>query len=633
MSDRINHECGIALIRLLKPLDYYLSKYGTWRYGVDKLYLLMEKQHNRGQDGAGVACISLHMPAGKKYLHRFRAAGESALNEVFSKISSELRKVEKKSPDLFKNPDWAKENLSFAGEIYLGHLRYGTFGKNKLDSVHPVWRLNNWESRNLVLAGNFNLTNVDELFNLLIELGQHPKDCSDTVTILEKIGHFLDQENQRLFNNFKKDGYTNIEISDLIAQHIDVAGILRESSKRWDGGYVITGLIGHGDAFVYRDPIGIRPAYYYQDEEIVVAASERPVIQTVMNTDFKNIKEIEPGHALIIKKNGKVSMEMVLEPQEKKACSFERIYFSRGTDRDIYLERKKLGELLTYDILKAIHDDIRHTVFSFIPNTAESAFYGMLNGIENYLNEKKAEILVKKKNDLTTEEMMDIISMRPRVEKIAVKDIKLRTFISQDEGRDDLVGHVYDITYDTINKGIDNLVIIDDSIVRGTTLRQSIIRILDRLRPVKIVIVSSSPQIRYPDCYGIDMAKLSDFVVFQAAIQLLKETGQEEIINEVYRKSKEQMSRPKEEMINYVKMIYEPFTYQQISEKVGKLLKAEDIKAEVEILYQTVDNLHKACPNHLGDWYFTGDYPTPGGNKVVTRSFINYMEGRRERGY
>jgi amidophosphoribosyltransferase len=633
MSDRINHECAIALIRLMNPLDYYQHKYGSWRYGIDKLYLLMEKQHNRGQDGAGVACISLNMPAGKKYLHRYRSASESALNEVFSRISSEFRKIEKRSPDLYKDPRWAKENLSFAGEVYLGHLRYGTYGKNKLDNVHPVWRLNNWESRNLVLAGNFNLTNVDELFNLLIELGQHPKDFSDTVTVLEKIGHFLDQENQHLFDSFKQQGYNNIDISELIAQHLDVAGILRESSKRWDGGYVITGMIGHGDAFVYRDPNGIRPAFYYQDQEIVVAASERPVIQTVMNTGYENVKEIEPGHALIIKKNGQVSMEMVLEPKEKKACSFERIYFSRGTDRDIYLERKKLGELLTNDILKAINNDLKHTVFSFIPNTAETAFYGMLKGIEDFLSAKKAEMLIQRKNDLTTDEIIDIISMRPRVEKIAVKDVKLRTFISQDEGRDDLVGHVYDITYDTINKWIDKLVIIDDSIVRGTTLKQSIIRILDRLEPVKIVIVSSSPQIRYPDCYGIDMAKLSDFVAFQAAIQLLKETGKEEIINEVYRKSKEQISRPKEEMVNYVKMIYEPFTYQQISEKIGKLLRSEDVKASVEIVYQTVENLHKACPDHTGDWYFTGDYPTPGGNKVVTQSFINFIEGKNQRGY
>ncbi len=633
MSDRINHECGIALIRLLKPLEYYQRKYGTWKYGVDKLYLLMEKQHNRGQDGAGVACINLDMPAGKKYLHRYRSVGESGLSDVFSKISSEFQKIEKKSPDLFKDARWAKENVPFAGEVYIGHLRYATFGKNKLDNVHPVWRLNNWETRNLVIAGNFNLTNVDELFNLLIELGQHPKDYSDTVTILEKIGHFLDQENQRLFNSFKEQGFSNRDISGKIAQQIDVAGILREASKRWDGGYVITGMFGHGDAFVYRDPNGIRPAFYYQDDEILVAASERPVIQTVMNTGYDNVKEVEPGHALVIKKDGRVSMDMVLEPKEKRACSFERIYFSRGTDRDIYLERKKLGEFLTNDILNAVDNDLSHTVFSFIPNTAETAFHGMLKGIEDVMNKKKTEILLNRKNDLKPEELAEIISMRPRVEKIAVKDIKLRTFISQDEGRDDLVGHVYDITYDTVKKGSDKLVIIDDSIVRGTTLRQSIIRILDRLEPLKIVIASSSPQIRYPDCYGIDMAKLSDFVAFKAAIELLKETGREEVINEVYRKSKEQLSGPKEDMINWVKLIYEPFAYEQVSEKIAKLLKSKEIKAQVKVVYQTIENLHKACPNHLGDWYFTGDYPTPGGNKVVSQSFINFVEGKNRRAY
>lgn len=633
MSDRINHDCGIALVRLLKPLDHYQNKYGSWRYGLDKLYLLMEKQHNRGQDGAGVACISLNIPAGKKYLHRYRSASESALTEIFSRISTDFRKAEKKTPQLYKDAKWAKENLSFAGEVYMGHLRYATFGKYKLDNVHPVWRLNNWETRNLILAGNFNLTNVDELFNLLIELGQHPKDFSDTVTILEKIGHFLDQENQRLFTNFKQQGYSNKDISGMIAEQLNVAGILREASKRWDGGYAIAGMFGHGDAFVYRDPHGIRPAYYYQDEEIVVVASERPVIQTVMNEDYDNVKEIEPGHALIIKKNGQVSMEMILEPKEKKACSFERIYFSRGTDRDIYLERKKLGELLVNNILEAIDHDLRHTVFSYIPNTAETAFYGMLKGIEDLMDKRKAGILLKRKEGLNPEEMAEIISERPRVEKIAVKDIKLRTFISQDEGRNDLVAHVYDITYGTIEKGIDKLVIIDDSIVRGTTLKQSIIRILDRLGPVKIVVVSSSPQIRYPDCYGIDMAKLSDFIAFQAAIQLLKETGKEKIIHEVYSKSKEQLSQPKEEMINWVKMIYEPFTYQQISDKIGKLLKSEDINADVEVVYQTVENLHKACPDNLGDWYFTGNYPTPGGNKVVSQSFVNYVEGINRRAY
>jgi amidophosphoribosyltransferase len=633
MSDNIRHECGIVLIRLLKPLEYYHKKYGTWRYGVDKLYLLMEKQHNRGQDGAGIACVNFDLPAGKKYLHRYRSASESALSEVFSKITSEFQKIEKKSPALLKDAKWVKENVPFSGEVYIGHLRYGTYGKNKLDNVHPVWRLNNWETRNLVIAGNFNLTNVDELFNLLIELGQHPKDFSDTVTIIEKIGHFLDEENQRLFDSFKTQGYANRDISGMIAKHINVAGILREASKRWDGGYVITGMFGHGDAFVYRDPIGIRPAFYYQDDEVVVAASERPVIQTVMNTTFENVKEVEPGHALIIKKDGRVSMDMVLEPHIKRSCSFERIYFSRGTDRDIYMERKKLGELLTDHILDAIDNDLANTVFSFIPNTAETAFYGMLKGIEDVTNKKKIEILIKRKNDLPPEELNELISIRPRVEKIAVKDIKLRTFISQDEGRDDLVGHVYDITYDSIRKGSDKLVIIDDSIVRGTTLKQSIIRILDRLYPQTIIIVSSSPQIRYPDCYGIDMAKLSEFIAFQAAIQLLKETGKEHIIHEVYKKSKEQLSGPREEMVNWVKLIYEPFTYEQISDKIAELLRSKDTRAKVKVVYQTIENLHKACPNHLGDWYFTGDYPTPGGNKVVSKSFINYIEGKNQRAY
>lgn len=633
MSDQVNHECGVALIRLLKPLEYYQKKYGTWQYGIDKLYLLMEKQHNRGQDGAGIACINLDLPAGKKYLHRYRLAGDSALSDVFSKISSEFQKTKKKFPEQSKNIAWVKENVPFAGEIYIGHLRYGTFGKNKIDNVHPVWRLNNWETRNLVIAGNFNLTNVDELFNILIELGQHPKECSDTVTILEKIGHFLDEENQRLFEYFKSQGFSNREISDLIAKHINVAGVLRGSSKNWDGGYVITGMFGHGDAFVYRDPIGIRPAFYYQDEEIVVAASERPVIQTVMNTDYESVKEIEPGHALVIKKDGLVSMDMVLEPKEKKACSFERIYFSRGTDRDIYLERKKLGELLTDDILEAVDNDLSNTVFSFIPNTAEVAFYGLLKGIEDVMNLKKAEMLVAGHKKLKPEEVNEIISVRPRVEKIAVKDIKLRTFISRDEGRDDLVGHVYDITYGTVRKGSDKLVIVDDSIVRGTTLKQSIIKILDRLNPVTIVIVSSSPQIRYPDCYGIDMAKLSEFIAFQAAVELLKDTGRENIIQEVFRKSKEQLSGPREKMINWVKLIYEPFGYEQISDKVAELLRTKDISANVKVVYQTIENLHKACPNHLGDWYFTGDYPTPGGNKVVSQSFINFVEGRNQRGY
>lgn len=633
MSEQIKHECGIALIRLLRPLEYYQYKYGTWKYGLNKLYLLMEKQHNRGQDGAGVACVNFDLPPGQKFISRYRSAEPAAINAVFRKISSDFKKPERKKPDRFKDAVWAKENLPFAGELYMGHLRYGTYGKNKLDNVHPVMRENNWKSRNLVLAGNFNLTNVEEQFYKLIELGQHPKDFSDTVTILEKIGHFLDQENQRLFDKFKTEGHDNIEISRLISDHLDVAQVLSEASKAWDGGYVIGGLIGHGDAFVNRDPWGIRPGYYYRDDEIVVAASERPVIQTVMNVPAGRVHEIEPGHAVIIKKNGQVSLDKIREPQEKRACSFERIYFSRGSDKDIYRERKKLGRLLTPDILQAIDYDIDNTVFSFIPNTAESAFYGMIEGVENHMNEEKARKLLESNGNLDAEKIDEIICHRPRIEKIAIKDIKLRTFITQDVGRDDLVGHVYDITYGTIHKGKDNLVVIDDSIVRGTTLKRSILKILDRLEPKRIIVVSSSPQIRYPDCYGIDMAKLGDFVAFQAAIALLKDTGRESVINEVYNRSVEQVGRPKEEIVNNVKMIYEPFSYEQVSDKIGELLKSRDVNAEVKIVYQTVENLHKACPEHLGDWYFTGDYPTPGGNKVVTTSFINYIKGKNQRAY
>jgi amidophosphoribosyltransferase len=633
MSELIKHECGIALIRLLQPLEYYQYKYGTWRYGLNKLYLLMEKQHNRGQDGAGVACINFDTPPGKPFISRHRSADESAIQDVFRKISSEFKKPERKNPDRFKDAGWAKENLSFAGELYLGHLRYGTYGKNKLDNVHPVMRQNNWKSRNLVLAGNFNLTNVEQLFNILVELGQHPKDFSDTVTVLEKIGHFLDMENQWLFEKFKSEGHPNIRISDLIAENLDIAKILFEASKRWDGGFVIAGMVGHGDAFAYRDPWGIRPGFFYRDDEIVVVASERPVIQTVMNVPSEAVHEIEPGHALIIKKQGKVSMEKVLEPMEKKSCSFERIYFSRGSDKDIYRERKKLGNLLTPDILEAIDHDVENTVFSFIPNTAETAFYGMLLGIEDHMNSVKVKKLTKPEGKLSPRQIGQIINQRPRVEKIAVKDVKLRTFIAQDVGREDLVGHVYDITYGTIRQGQDNLVVIDDSIVRGTTLRESILKILDRLGPKRIVVVSSSPQIRYPDCYGIDMAKLGDFVAFQAAIALLKETGREGVINEVFKGAREEEGKSPEEVINRVKKIYEPFDYEQISDKIGQLLKSKEIRAEVKIVYQTVENLHKACPDHTGDWYFTGDYPTPGGNRVVNQSFINYILGKNVRAY
>ncbi len=633
MSDEIKHKCGIALIRLLQPLEYYQAKYGSWKYGLQKLYLLMEKQRNRGQDGAGVVSLKLDVTPGSKYFNRFRSSDSDAINDIFKKIYSNYKKAGRKHPNSTEDANWAKQNLPFAGELYLGHLRYGTYGSNTVDNLHPVMRQNNWKTRNLVIAGNFNLTNVDELFDNLVALGQSPKDYSDTVTILEKMGHFLDVENQVLFDKYKSKGYSNVEITDLIAEHIDVPKILSEASKRWDGGYAVAGMMGHGDAFVIRDPWGIRPAYYYHDDEIAIAASERPVIQTVMNLRADQVQELPAGNAFIVRKNGIVSIEEVSEPQEKKSCSFERIYFSRGSDRDIYRERKMLGELLVPTIAGKIDNDLDNTVFSFIPNTAESAFYGMVKGVEDLMLEEKIKKIKSSNGDCSNEQMIEIISQRPRVEKVAIKDIKLRTFISQDKGRNDIVNHVYDITYGTIKRGEDNLVIIDDSIVRGTTLRHSIIKILDRLGPKRIVVVSSSPQIRYPDCYGIDMAKLGDFIAFQAAIALLKDHKKENIINEVYKKSVAQKDHPKEEIVNYVKDIYKPFTAEQVSDKIAELLTDPEIKAEVKIVYQSIENLHKAIPNDLGDWYFTGDYPTPGGNKVVNTSFINYIEGIDSRAY
>jgi amidophosphoribosyltransferase len=631
MTDAVKHECGFALIRLLKPLEYYQLKYGSWRYGLQKLYLLMEKQHNRGQDGAGVASVKFDMPPGHPYIFRERSLADSAIDDVFKTIFDYYEKH--KGSSTFDDSHWAKLNLPFASELYLGHLRYGTFGKYNIENVHPVRRHNNWKTRNLVLAGNFNLTNVDECFDILVELGQNPTAYSDTITILENIGHFLDREVQQKFNHFKTKERSNVEISELIADNMDIANVLRDSSKRWDGGYAIAGLLGHGDAFVMRDPWGIRPAYYYHDDEVAVVTSERPAIQTGFNVDADLIHEVDPGYAIIIRKNGQITLEEVRKPQKRKACSFERIYFSRGNDQDIYHERKKLGELLVPAIMKSIDDDIENTVFSFIPNTAEVAFYGMVKTMDRYLLQQKRQKLIDKKSDISKEEFDSLFLSGARVEKIALKDIKLRTFITQDSSRKDLVTHIYDITYGTIRKGIDNLVVIDDSIVRGTTLRESIIRILDRLGPKKIVIVSSSPQIRYPDCYGIDMAKIADFIAFHAAILLLKESGKESIINEVYRKSKEQQEYPKEKIKNYVKEIYKPFTNEQISARIAKILKAPEIKADLQIVYQTVENLHVACPNHLGDWYFTGDYPTPGGNKVVNNAFINYVEGRDQRAY
>jgi amidophosphoribosyltransferase len=633
MTDALQHDCGIAMVRLLKPLEYYQLKYGTWMYGLQKLYLLMEKQRNRGQDGAGAVCIKFDMEPGNEYIFRHRSIEENSIDHVFRKINADIDEELKNHPGILDDPFAAKKEISFAGEIYLGHLRYGTFGNNTINSVHPVMRLNNWITRNLVLAGNFNLTNVDELFQILVNLGQNPKNFSDTVTILENIGHFLDREVQQLFNQFKTPDRENIVITKLIADNLDIQSILKESSKKWDGGYAIAGIMGHGDSFVYRDPWGIRPAFYYTDDEVAVVASERPVIQTAFNLKAEQIHEINPGHAVIIKKSGAISHVVIREPQLRKSCSFERIYFSRGSDKDIYRERKKLGELLIPQILKSVDYDLDHSVISYIPNTAESAFYGMIEGLDNYLSEKKKRLILEAGTKLTPELLDTILNENFRVEKVAIKDIKLRTFISQDKGRNNMVGHVYDITYNTLTPFEDNLVIIDDSIVRGTTLRQSIIKILDRLDPKKIVVVSSSPQIRYPDCYGIDMAKLGDFIAFQAAVALLKETGKSNILNEVYKKCKAQQRLPKEETENYVKAIYKPFTPDQISQKIASLIKTPDTKAQIEVIYQTIENLHIACPNDLGDWYFTGDYPTPGGNKVANNSFINYVEGKDKRAY
>ncbi|MDY0161174.1 MAG: amidophosphoribosyltransferase [Bacteroidales bacterium] len=633
MSEAIKHECGIVVLRLLKPLEYYQKKYGSWRYGLDKLYLLMEKQHNRGQDGAGVVGLKLDMQPGLKYMNRLRSNRLNPIQDIFERINEKHIDINKSNPELLNNPEFAKDNLDFAAELFLGHLRYGTFGGNNIEFVHPVLRVNNWRSRTLAVAGNFNLTNVDEMFKYLVDFGQHPKDVSDTVTALEMIGLHMDEENQLLFRNYKNNGYPNNEISELIERNIDLVKVLSEATTNWDGGYVIGGLLGHGDAFVARDPWGIRPAFYYHDDEIAVVTSERPVIQTALNVTADNIKELKPGAALIIRRNGKVSEDLIRVPKKKTPCSFERIYFSRGTDMDIYRERLRLGEYLVPSILDRIDNDLTNSVFSFIPNTAETAFYGVLKGLEDSLVETKKQMIADAGQDISDSELTAILNLRPRVEKIAVKDVKLRTFISQDDGRNDLVHHVYDITYGTINKNIDNLIVVDDSIVRGTTLSESILRILDRLCPKHIFIVSSAPQIRYPDCYGIDMTKLGDFVAFRAAIELLKERKMENIIDEVYEKCKSQQYLPKEEIINYVKHIYKPFTADEISDKIASIVKPNDINAELSIIFQSIESLHKAIPDHNGDWYFTGDYPTPGGNKVVNTSFINYIEGRNERSY
>jgi amidophosphoribosyltransferase len=614
-------------------MEYYIEKYGTWSYGLQKMYLMMEKQHNRGQDGAGIAGIKLDVPPGNRYIFRQRSNKANPIKEVFGMIYQDLDKLTQSHPEGFKDPAFIKENVPFACDIYLGHLRYGTYGNYNIDYVHPVSRENNWRSKNLVMAGNFNLTNVGEVFSSLVELGQNPVDFSDTVTILENIGHRLDEENERLFRRFKEEGFSKKEISPLIEQNLDVSSILKKASRNWDGGYAMAGMVGHGDAFVMRDPAGIRPAYYYIDDEVVVVASERPVIQTIFNVRTDNVIELPPASAIIIKASGETTIEKLREQTELRKCSFERIYFSRGTDKAIYRERKKLGELLADRVLKVVEYDLDNTVFSYIPNTAESAFYGLIKGVENYLNQVKIDHILSRGKYLGREELEKIINQRPRVEKIAVKDAKLRTFITEDTSRDDLVGHIYDVTYGVIRRGIDNLVVIDDSIVRGTTLKKSIIRILDKLDPKKIVVVSSSPQLRYPDCYGIDMAKLGDFIAFRAAIGLLKDRGKESVIGDVYKEALNELRKPVEEMKNLVREIYKPFTTEEISTKISSMLKSDDIKSDVRIVFQSIEGLHEACPGHLGDWYFTGNYPTPGGNKVVNQSFINYIEGKNVRAY
>lgn len=633
MSDSIKHECGIALLRLKKPLQFYLDKYGSAFYGINKLHLLMEKQHNRGQDGAGVANIKFDMEPGDRYISRTRSIKKSPIQDIFDQINSRFKSIAEDNASNLKDVNYLKKNVGFTGELFLGHLRYGTFGRNSIESCHPFLRQNNWITRNLVVAGNFNLTNVDELFEVLVRIGQHPKEKSDTVTVMEKIGHFLDVENDELYKNYKAKGLENKQIYAKIAEELDIEKILKRASADWDGGYAMAGLFGHGDAFVLRDPSGIRPAFWFENDEIVVVASERPVIQTAFNLKVDDIQELKPGHALIIKKSGETTETEINSQKTKLACSFERIYFSRGSDKDIYLERKNLGRLVVKQVLDSIDYDLKNSVFSFIPNTAEVSFYGMIKGLEDHLNIEKINQIKALGSNPSDEEIESILLQRARIEKIAIKDAKLRTFITQDDSRDDLVAHVYDITYGSVREGQDNLIIIDDSIVRGTTLKQSVLRILDRLGPKKIVVVSSAPQIRYPDCYGIDMAKMGDFIAFEAAIALLKETNQMHIIDEVYAKCIKQIALPKEDVVNVVKEIYSPFTDEQISKKIAELLTPKSIKAEVDIIFQSVENLHRACPNHLGDWYFTGNYPTPGGNKVVNKAFMNWKENKNERAY
>ncbi len=632
MSDALTHECGIALVRLKKPLSYFHEKYGSALYGINKMYVLMEKQHNRGQDGAGLANIKLDMPPGKRYISRYRSNDKTPIQDLFERVNQRVYDGLEGDDSKIHDADWLKENVPFMGELYLGHLRYGTYGGNSIESIHPFLRQNNWLTRNLILAGNFNMTNVDELFDNLVQLGQHPKEKADTVTILEKIGHFLDEQNEKLYRKYKKAGLSKSDISPRIAEELDIPKILRKSAKRWDGGYAMAGLFGHGDAFVLRDPNGIRPAFYYDDDEVCVVASERPVIQTAFNVPFEEIKEIDSGHALVIKKSGDTHMEEIRKPGKRAACSFERIYFSRGNDADIYRERIELGRRVCPAILEEVDKDLRHTVFSFIPNTAEISFYGMMKGMEEYLNDVKRDKILKFEGTLDSEKLSQLLSYRPRIEKSLWKDVKMRTFITQDNSRDELVSHVYDITYETVSDE-DTLVVIDDSIVRGTTLKQSILSILDRLNPKKIVVVSSAPQIRYPDCYGINMSLLEDFAAFRAAIALLKERGLESVIEDTYQKCQAQKDLPDAEVKNFVKQIYDPFSPQEISDKIAEMLTPVGMKAEVKILFQSIEDLHAAAPDHTGDWYFTGNFPTPGGMRVVNKAFLNFYEGKRERAY
>jgi amidophosphoribosyltransferase len=631
MSDAIKHECGIAMVRLLKPLAFYKEKYGTAFYGINKMYLLMEKQHNRGQDGAGFASLKFNVSPGTRFISRIRSNQSQPIQDVFAQINKRLHTLMKEHPDKKEDVAWQEENLPYIGNLFLGHVRYGTSGGNSIEHVHPFLRQSNWRHKNLIVAGNFNMTNSSQLMEELISLGQHPKEHTDTVTVMEKIGHFLDDQVEGLYQEMK--GKVNKQdASPLIAERLDIQAILKRAAKSFDGGYAMAGLLGHGDAFVLRDPAGIRPAFYYQDEEVLVVASERPVIQTVFNVPLESVQELDRGHALIAKKSGEVSVKPILEPLPKKACSFERIYFSRGSDADIYQERKMLGKLVFPEILKKIDHRISDTVFSYIPNTAETSFYGLSEAAEDFLNQEKLDKMLKGKREITAKDLSVILSERPRIEKIAIKDVKLRTFIADDNSRDDLVEHVYDITYGVV-KPTDNLVIIDDSIVRGTTLKKSIIRILDRLNPKKIIIVSSAPQIRYPDCYGIDMAKIGDFIAFRAALELLKDTDQYHIVTDVYKKCLKQRIKEDAGIENFVKDIYAPFTAVQISDKIAEMLKTSEVKAGVEVIFQTIEGLHAACPNHLGDWYFTGDYPTNGGKRVVNEAFINFYEGKNKRAY